>query len=610
MTGKSVFLAVSALALATVASPVWAADCKLEKVAELPVRMQNGRPTVAAKINGRDATFAVASGDFYSMVSTDAAARFGMKPSLAPFGLRVSGIGGADAEAKVAKADSFEFLGNNFRNQEFLVGPRAGGPLAAGAIGQNFLGALDVEYDLANGVIRFFKTEKCGSANLAYWSEGKTVSRIPIENPTPALSTVIARARVDGHSIRVKFSSATTFSYLSTPAAARAGIRPSSEGVLAAGLIYGLGGKGLETSISPFESFAIGDEEIKNTRLRVTDLDMANTDMLLGTDFFLSHRILVSKSQRKIYFTYNGGPVFKLDQAGAQQVQAQPAPVTVATATPPAASTEGAPTTAADFSRQGSALAARRDFPAAIADFTKAIELEPNEARHYHDRALAHLGARQPVLAMADLDQALKAQPDDVQSLMTRGELLIQRHDLTRAQADFDTAIKLAPENHNLPLRAGSAYTRSGNFEQGIREYDSWLAAHPKDVDAAQVLNARCFTRAAWGKELETALADCDAAVKRGGKTSVVLDNRGLVLLRLGRVDEAIKQYDAAIRAQPKAAWALYGRGLAKLQKGDKTGGDADIQAATAIAPNLPQEAKRYGLAAGDAPAAAAPTAG
>ena len=32
--------------------------------------------------------------------------------------------------------------------------------------------------------------------------------------------------------------------------------------------------------------------------------------MLLGADFLRAHRVLVSHSQRKMYFTYLGGPVF------------------------------------------------------------------------------------------------------------------------------------------------------------------------------------------------------------------------------------------------------------------------------------------------------------
>jgi hypothetical protein len=38
---------------------------------------------------------------------------------------------------------------------------------------------------------------------------------------------------------------------------------------------------------------------------------MTNPDMLIGADFFLSHRIYVARSQGKIYFTYKGGPIFQ-----------------------------------------------------------------------------------------------------------------------------------------------------------------------------------------------------------------------------------------------------------------------------------------------------------
>ena len=35
--------------------------------------------------------------------------------------------------------------------------------------------------------------------------------------------------------------------------------------------------------------------------------------MMLGADFLRSHRLLVAHSQRKVYFTYAGGPVFQLN---------------------------------------------------------------------------------------------------------------------------------------------------------------------------------------------------------------------------------------------------------------------------------------------------------
>jgi hypothetical protein len=63
------------------------------------------------------------------------------------------------------------------------------------------------------------------------------------------------------------------------------------------------------THMASFLSFKVGDEEIHNAHLRVGDT-REGTDMLLGADFFLSHRIYMSNTQHKLYFTYNGGRVF------------------------------------------------------------------------------------------------------------------------------------------------------------------------------------------------------------------------------------------------------------------------------------------------------------
>jgi tetratricopeptide (TPR) repeat protein len=141
-------------------------------------------------------------------------------------------------------------------------------------------------------------------------------------------------------------------------------------------------------------------------------------------------------------------------------------------------------------------------------------------------------------------------------------------------------------------------YATAGQFDRALASYDSWIAANPHDDKLPVALNGRCWTRALANRELDKALADCEAALKRGPRTAGGLDSRGLVHLRRGELDLAIADYDAAIRLQPKEAWSLYGRGLAKLAKGDKPGGEADVAAAAALAPNLPVAAKQYGLVA------------
>ena len=167
------------------------------------------------------------------------------------------------------------------------------------------------------------------------------VSRLDLIEPTKIISQIVANAKIDGHTIRVDFDSGAGLSILQPSASARAGVTMNSVGTVNGGVTYGIYGKGMETFLAPFASFAIGNEEIKNTQLRVADIDLGGADMLLGPDFFLSHRILVSNSQKRVYFTYNGGPVFRLDRQGGQQTaQAGPPPPrpdsAVPTATAPA----------------------------------------------------------------------------------------------------------------------------------------------------------------------------------------------------------------------------------------------------------------------------------
>ncbi|HEY4971592.1 MAG TPA: retropepsin-like aspartic protease, partial [Steroidobacteraceae bacterium] len=127
------------------------------------------RPTIMAKINGADAQFALDSGAFYSMISSATAAQFQLRLRPAPYGLRVSGVGGS-ADTSLAVVKVFTLAGFPLHDVEFLVGGSEIGGGSIGLMGQNFLEKWDVEYDLARGVVRLFKAEDCKHTLLAYWT--------------------------------------------------------------------------------------------------------------------------------------------------------------------------------------------------------------------------------------------------------------------------------------------------------------------------------------------------------------------------------------------------------------------------------------------------------
>jgi tetratricopeptide (TPR) repeat protein len=580
------------LALATPAGPpLRAAVCHLGRLAELPVTMSGMRPMVHASINGIDAQFIADSGAFFSSLTPAAAAAFKLHLQHAAPGFAAEGIGGL-AQVWMTRAN-FTLFGHTFPNVPFMVlGNDLGGD-AVGLIGQNVFLIGDVEYDLANGAIRLMRPRDCKDAVLAYWAKEnpQSISVIDIRSASPEAPHTRGDAYLNGNKIRAIFDTGAGASLLALDAAKRAGVTPDSVGVVPGGETAGIGSRTTKTWIAPFQSFRIGDEEIRNTKLRIGELGMPYTDMLIGADFFLSHRVYVASSQNKLYFTYNGGPVFNL--AAAHRPESPPA----AAAGPPV-DTGDQPTDAAGFARRGTAFAARRDFTPAIADLNRACELAPTEASYFYQRALALLGNRQPDLALADLDTAIKLKPDDVPSLLARATLRAGRRDpLAAVTADVDAADRAAPKEAAEHVTMGELYEYAGQHAAAVAQYGKWIDAHSRDdVNMSQAMNLRCWARAQWGQELDEALADCNTALKLKPNTAAYFDSRGLVYLRRGNYDKAIADYDAALRLHPKLAWSLYGRGLARLHKGDSTAGQADIAAASALRPGIAAEAAKQGI--------------
>jgi tetratricopeptide (TPR) repeat protein len=563
------------------------ADCKLAKIADLPVTMVGLKPTVTAKINGVDAQFVADSGAFYSMLSPAAAAEYKLPITPAPFGAAITGVGGRTS-VSIATVNTFTLAGVPVPKVQFVVADFGGSGI--GLLGQNVFSLGDVEYDLANGSIKLWHPDGCNHSLLAYWTYAKSdpYSMMDISSTTPAAPHTVGNAYLNGEKIRVVFDTGASTSLLTLSAAKRAGITPESPGVTDAGISYGIGRGSTRTWIGNFSSFKVGEEEIRNARLRFGDIQLPQGDMLVGADFFLSHRIYVARSQHRLLFTYNGGPVFNLKP---------PEPTVAEAATAPAT---GEPAEAAEFSRRGNAYAARHDYEHAIADLTRACELAPGEAGYFYQRALVRLEIRQPDLAKTDLDRSLELQPADVPALMARAQLRLNSRDVAGATADLEAADRYADYMDDVRLDIARDYERAELFAQAKVQYDLWVSAHPSDARVFMALSARCWLGASSGQDLASALTDCNTAAKRMDKSNpgnfVILTSRGIVRLRMGDNDQAIADFNSTLKQLPKNAWALYGRGVVEERRGKTAEAQGDMAAATALQPGVADTFKKRGI--------------
>ena len=255
------------------------------------------------------------------------------------------------------------------------------------------------------------------------------------------------------------------------------------------------------------------------------------------------------------------------------------------------------PTDAAGFSRRGVTFLNRREYDRAVADFTAAARLEPREGKHLYNRAAAFVEKKDDAKALADLNEALRLNSKDVLAYLARGELLLRKGD-AKGWKDFDQGLAMAPKDVNARDRRAAAYDLAGRYREAIDDLSILLAgALPRERRPA-VLNARCWVRAEWGRDLDEALTDCNAALNLAVAPDkpAILDSRGLVELRQQAYDKAIATYDESLSLEDKHAASLFGRGLAKLHKGKVTEGRADIAAALAIDPAVEQEFAKFGV--------------
>jgi Tfp pilus assembly protein PilF len=385
---------------------------------------------------------------------------------------------------------------------------------------------------------------------------------------------------IDGTSLRALFDTGASESMLTRAAARRIGVTPDTPGVEVTGPGFGLGQRGVAAWRATFGSIEIGGEVIKRPRIATEDVDLTQADMLIGVDFFLTHRLLVSNATLTMYVTYDGGPLFGLTPHGAR---------TAAGAAIDLTDRAGAPTDAEGFSRRGAVLAANHKLADANADLDRAVALAPKEARYYRQRAAARLADRQTLPALADLDRAIELAPQDAEARLQRARLRLAGGDRPGATIDLEAADATLAPSSALRLAPAGLWDWVDRPAAALTSYDAWLRTHLEDARRANALNGRCWARAQLNRDL-------DAALKLAPDRPAYLDSRALVRLRRGELDAALADYDKALRLALRMAWSLYGRALAAAEAGRADQAARDRSAALAIDPHLTERARRIGL--------------
>jgi tetratricopeptide (TPR) repeat protein/spermidine synthase len=220
----------------------------------------------------------------------------------------------------------------------------------------------------------------------------------------------------------------------------------------------------------------------------------------------------------------------------------------------------------------------------AIRDYNQVIRLSPGIAEVYFSRGHAWETLAQFRLAIPDYDRAIHLDPEYGLAYHNRGTTYGSLGQLSLAIQDFDQAIRLDPEYPLAYYNRGLTYLKLGQLTGAVQDLDEAIRLDPQ---YARAYNNRGTARMKLGRFPE-AIQDLSEAIRLDPQNAVAYNNRGTAYLESGESQQSIQSYDQAIRLDPEYAVAYNNRGTAYQELGEHQRSLQDFGQAIRLDPQYP----------------------
>ncbi len=194
------------------------------------------------------------------------------------------------------------------------------------------------------------------------------------------------------------------------------------------------------------------------------------------------------------------------------------------------------------------------------------LDIEAPAAEFYRvvDRAWALAEKGEQGAAIAEWRKALTMNPGDAKASNNLGVLLMRTGALDEAVEHFRAALKAKPAYIEARNNVAAALVLQGNFAEAVEHLEAALELNPGSAQLHDNLG-----RALEGKgDLDGAIAHWRKAVAASPFFAEAHNDLGTGLFRKGRLDEAISHFRRAADINPAFAQARYNLGRALAQNG------------------------------------------
>ena len=140
---------------------------------------------------------------------------------------------------------------------------------------------------------------------------------------------------------------------------------------------------------------------------------------------------------------------------------------------------------------RGKAYFAKGQYDLAIADFKRAMDLEPQNAIIISNISMAYERKRYLKEAIRYAQDAVELAPKDPQFRVSLGDLYFGMGDYGQALAAYQTAAEIAPGTAAAYEGLGNTYMKQGELNQAIQAYSRAIEADPSNPERSRIIAAR-----------------------------------------------------------------------------------------------------------------------
>jgi tetratricopeptide (TPR) repeat protein len=126
----------------------------------------------------------------------------------------------------------------------------------------------------------------------------------------------------------------------------------------------------------------------------------------------------------------------------------------------------------------------KNQYQAARELYTKAIAEDSIEVQPYFARALASLGLKDYPAAIADLKKSIDLEPDFVPALDELAQVYLQLEEYPKLRDLITETMKTTVTDYNNYYYLGKAYLELGEYDKAILQFETHIKGHEKDENA------------------------------------------------------------------------------------------------------------------------------